>query len=281
LGTEAVSDNTLLKVALAARARSYAPYSGFAVGAAVLSTDGTVISGSNMENSSFGLTVCAERTALWSSVHAGYKNFIKIAVAADCSPPPTPCGACRQVIWELAGDIEVVMGNLNGEVARKRMVQLLPDAFSGESLNISKESCCASAELWRLPVPFRPVGYVANDYATKDQIPARYKDLLSKVIIDPDLEDGLYRLEEEEKIIVVGYLHQARGYTLKEERSGRGGEVYGIFVCRSPYRPNSISHTVVELVERGRNVLVVRGLDLINGTPVLDLKTVLSKQVNI
>lgn len=270
-----VSRSTLLEVAKAARARAYVPYSNFAVGAALLTEDGAVITGSNLENASFGLTVCAERVAFWSALHAGYSKFVRIAVVADCAPPPTPCGACRQVMWEYAGDIEIVMGNLQGEVLQRGLAQLLPDAFSGQTLSRSEGSCCAGAELWRLPVPFRPVGYVVSDYSTAAQVPDGYKNCLSEIVIDPEMEEGLYRLEEEKKIIVVGYLHQSRGYALKAERSGRGGEVYGIFACRSPFRPNAISHTTVDLVERRKNVLVVRGLDLTDGTPVLDIKTVL------
>ncbi len=269
-----VSTSTLLEVAKAARARAHVPYSNFAVGAALLTEDGAVISGSNLENASFGLTVCAERVAFWSAVHAGYQKFERIAVVADCTPPPTPCGACRQVMWEFAGDIEVVMSNFQGEVVQRGLAQLLPDAFSGQTLHRSEDNCCAGAELWRLPLPFRPVGYVVSNYSTAAQVPDRYKELLSKIIIDPGMEEGLYRLEEEEKIIVIGYLHQVKGYALKEERSGRGGEVYGVFACRSPFRPNAISHTIVDLVERNKNVLIVRGLDLIDGTPVLDIKTV-------
>ena len=269
-----VSEKSLLEAAKAARLRAYAPYSTFAVGAALLTEDGAVITGSNLENASYGLTVCAERVAFYSAVHAGYKKFIRIAVAADSEPPATPCGACRQVMWEFGGDIEVVMGNLKGELVRRRLSQLLPAAFAGEALSRSTESCCDAAELWRLPVPFRPVGFVDSNFASADDVTKEYKEMLSRVVVDPEMEEGLYRLEEEAKIIVVGYLHRARGYALKEERSGRGGEVYGIFACRSPYRPNAISHTVVDLVERKGNILVVRGLDLINGTPVLDIKTV-------
>lgn len=273
-----VRTSTLLEVAKAARARAYVPYSNFAVGAALLTSDGTVISGSNLENASFGLTVCAERVAFWSALHAGYHKFERIAVVADCVPPPTPCGACRQVMWEFARDLEVVMGNLQGDRVQRRLDQLLPDAFSGQTLDRSEQSCCAGTDLWRLPIPFRPVGYVVNEYSTAAQVPDNYRELLSNLVIDPEMEEGLYRLEEEKKIIVIGYLHQARGYALKEERSGRGGEVYGVFACRSPYRPNAISHSVVDLVARKENVLIVRGLDLINGTPVLDIKTVVRSQ---
>jgi len=121
----------------------------------------------------------------------------------------------------------------------------------------------------------RPIGYVSNCYHEPKAVPKNYKQLISKIIVDSDFEDGLYRIEEEEKIVIIGYLHQARGYNLIQERSGRGQEAYGIFACRSPWRPNSISHTEVDLICREGPVLTVRGLDLINGTPVLDIKTVL------
>jgi cytidine deaminase len=120
----------LLSTAKAARARAYAPYSRFAVGAALATADGAIFSGCNLENSSYGLTVCAERVALWGAYQAGFRNFTRMAVVADCSPPPAPCGACLQVIAELAGDIEVIMGNLQGEVVRKKLSELLPLPFT-------------------------------------------------------------------------------------------------------------------------------------------------------
>ncbi|MEW5784663.1 MAG: cytidine deaminase [Bacillota bacterium] len=270
------STESLLAAARAACTRAYAPYSGFAVGAALLTDEGIVFTGSNIENASFGLTVCAERTAVWSAVHAGYRKFSRIAVAADCSPPPAPCGACRQVLWELAGDIEVVMGNPAGDIVERRLADLLPQAFSGADLTRKGDlSGTPASEQWRLPPTLNPVGYVVCDYDQTGGIPQNYRELLSQIVIDPDLKEGLHRLEEERRMIVIGYLHRARGYALKEERSGRGGEVYGIFACRAPLRPNALSHTEVELVEIKKNTLTVRGLDLFNNTPVLDLKTVL------
>lgn len=124
-------NESLLALARAARARAYAPYSNFAVGAALLTEEGAVFTGSNLENASFGLTVCAERVAIWSAVHAGCRRFRRIAVAADCSPPPAPCGACRQVMWEYAREITVVAGNLQGEVIERSLAELLPEAFGG------------------------------------------------------------------------------------------------------------------------------------------------------
>ncbi len=268
---------SLLAAARASRMRAYAPYSGFAVGAALLTEEGAVITGSNIENASYGLTVCAERNALQTAVHTGHRNFKMIALAADCSPPPVPCGACRQVIWELAGDIEVVAGNLQGEMIRSKLSLLLPQPFGAAAWGenpVTDEEAAAGADNWRVSVLFHPLGYVSSDYDSPQSLPDNYKELLSRVIIDPDFEEGLYRLDEEDRINVISYLHRAKNYTLKDRRSGRGNEVYGVFACRAPLRPNAIAQSTVELVEIDKNILTVRGLDLINGTPVLDIKTV-------
>jgi len=268
-------NETLLKAARAARCRAYAPYSRFLVGAALLTEDGAIFTGGNVENASYGMTVCAERVAIFNAVHAGYRKFKRIAVTADCSPPPSPCGACRQVLWELAGNIEVVMGNLENETESMPLLDLLARPFGSEmwAENPVSAELMAKEDLWRLPVSFHPLGYVVNDYQKPQTIPGNYKELLSTIVIDPEMEEGLYRLDEEERIIVLSHLHMARGYSLKEERSGRGNEVYGVFACRAPRRPNSIAQSVVELVAIDKNILTVRGLDLINGTPVLDIKT--------
>ena len=230
-----------------------------------------------MENASYGLTVCAERVALWTALNYGYRKFQALALVADASPPVLPCGSCRQVLWELAGNLLIIAGNLQGEERRFQLADLLPEPFAAAGL---KRPGGAGEEegLWRLPVSMAPIGYVENSFLHPDEIPGRYKDSLSRIILRPDLEEGLYRLEEEERIIVIGYLHQARGYTLKEERRGRGNEVYGVFACRSPRRPNPVSLSVAELVRVEGSVLTVRGLDLINGTPVLDIKTVMPRE---
>lgn len=270
-----VSDRALLDIARAASTRAHVPYSGFPVGAALLTTTGDVFTGCNLENSSFGLTVCAERVALGNAVAAGFREFSRLAVVADCSPPPTPCGACRQVLCELAGQIEIIAGNWQKEVTRYRLSELLPEPFTGSSLHKISASP-PPVEAWRLPLTVRPIGHVSNRYLEPKAVPKNYKQQVSRVIIDSDFEDGLYRIEEEEKIIIIGYLHRAEKYSLIQERSGRGQETYGVFACRSPWRPNSISHTVVDLISRAGPVLTVRGLDLIDGTPVLDIKTVIS-----
>jgi cytidine deaminase len=270
-----MNNETLMKAARAARSRAYAPYSKFLVGAALLTEDGTLFTGGNIENASYGMTVCAERTAVWNAVHAGHRKFKSIAVAADCSPPPSPCGACRQVLWELAGNIDVIMGNLEDKTEKMTLLELLAKPFGSEnwSENPAGSELEASEDLWRIPVSFHPVGYVLNEYQAPQTIPDNYKELLSKIVIDADMEEGLYRLDEEKNIIVLSYLHKAAGYTLKDKRSGRGNEVYGVFSCRAPLRPNAIAQSVVELVNVDKNILTVKGLDLINGTPVLDIKT--------
>jgi cytidine deaminase len=275
-----MKDQTLLKAASAARTRAYAPYSGFLVGAALLTEDNRIVTGGNIENASFGLTVCAERVAIWNAVHAGHRKFSKIAVATDSNPPASPCGACRQVLWELAGNIEVIMGNLSGEQLKMPLLELLAKPF-GEACwgaNPVDEELLAGEELWRLPVTVNPIGYVISDYSEPRKIPDHYRDLLSKVVVDPEFEDGLYRLNEEQEVIVISHLHQAKGYTLKEKRSGRGNEVYGVFACRAPLRPNALAQSTAELVAIDKNILTVRGLDLINGTPVIDLKTVIPRK---
>ena len=101
--------NKLIQVAKKVGCHAYAPYSGFKVGAAVLSSDGKVHSGCNVENVSYGATCCAERVALYRAISEGAKKFLAIAVVGSDRKRPIPCGICRQVLWELAGDIEVIL----------------------------------------------------------------------------------------------------------------------------------------------------------------------------
>jgi len=117
-----------------ARRNARADYSGFRVGAALETADGTIITGCNVENASYGLTMCAERVAMFKAISEGHKRFRRIAVVADTADPTPPCGACRQILWEFAGDIEVVMANLRRETARLRMKDLLPLPFDARLL---------------------------------------------------------------------------------------------------------------------------------------------------
>ncbi|MEK9136022.1 MAG: cytidine deaminase [Bacteroidota bacterium] len=125
---------SLARKALAARKFSHSPYSHFRVGAALLTTSGKVFTGCNVENSSYGLTICAERTALFKAISEGHKKFQAIAVASDESGFTPPCGACRQVLIDLAGNIDVILTKKNGETRVVNMKELLPHAFTKKNL---------------------------------------------------------------------------------------------------------------------------------------------------
>lgn len=132
-----IPTKALVRKARDARKRAYAPYSGFKVGAAVRTRDGKIFGGCNVENASYGLCNCAERTALFSAIAAGYKpgDFTHLAVVADTDEPCAPCGACRQVMFELGGsNLIVVQSNLKGATTTAKMDQLLPGAFGPDSL---------------------------------------------------------------------------------------------------------------------------------------------------
>lgn len=124
----------LMKIARKARQNAYAPYSHFAVGAALLAESGRVYTGCNIENPSYGLTCCAERNAIFAAVGAGERRFKMLAVAADSPEPVAPCGACRQVIAEF-GIPFVVMGNLKETTKTMTAEELLPYGFGQESMN--------------------------------------------------------------------------------------------------------------------------------------------------
>ncbi len=123
----------LILAALAARESAYAPYSRFAVGAAVRGGSGRIYSGSNIENASYGLTICAERVAIFKAVSEGEKRLAALAVTADTPLPASPCGACRQVMAEF-GINEVVMCNTKGERRTVTLAELLPYAFDKADL---------------------------------------------------------------------------------------------------------------------------------------------------
>ncbi|MBF0106046.1 MAG: cytidine deaminase [Deltaproteobacteria bacterium] len=126
-GKKIVKQDALIKAAQEARKHVYAPFSKYRVGAAVLTSTGEIFSGCNVENSSYRLTNCAEVTALTKAVSEGYSKFVKLAVVTDDGG--YPCGACRQVIWELCGDIEVLVVDKKGRVKKERSAKLLPHAF--------------------------------------------------------------------------------------------------------------------------------------------------------
>ena len=120
----------LIDAAIDVRQRAYAPYSHFLVGAALETEDGTVFKGCNVENLSYGATICAERNAVFQAVAAGHKKFKAIAVVGDLPAPITPCGMCRQVLGEFGGDTVVICGNLKGDTMVTTVAALLPNAFN-------------------------------------------------------------------------------------------------------------------------------------------------------
>ena len=124
----AASDR-LVAAASAAREHAVADFSGFRVGAAVETDAGEIITGCNVENASYGLTMCAERVAIFKAVSEGKRTFTRIVVVADTANPTPPCGACRQIIWEFCGDVEVTLANLQTVTNTLQMKDLLPLPF--------------------------------------------------------------------------------------------------------------------------------------------------------
>ena len=122
-------DKELLEAALAARERAYAPYSKFLVGAAVRAESGKIYTGCNIENASYGLTVCAERNALFSAVGAGERKFTALCVVGDTEEPISPCGACRQVMAEFKVE-RIILANIKGDVKEYTLEELLPYGFT-------------------------------------------------------------------------------------------------------------------------------------------------------
>ena len=125
-----ISDDELIELAKSARQWAHAPYSNFSVGATLLSADGRVFTGCNVENSTYGLSMCAERVAIFKAVSEGAHEIAKIAIVTDHEHIAPPCGCCRQMIWEFSsGDTEIVLSNLAGDVKSYRITDLLPEAF--------------------------------------------------------------------------------------------------------------------------------------------------------
>ena len=124
----------LISAAKVARENAHAPFSNFKVGAALRTPSEKVFAGCNVENATYGLTVCAERVAIFKAISEGERKFDAIAVVTDTDTLTPPCGACRQLIWEFCGDIPVVMSNLQGKVEELRMSQLFPKPFDSSNL---------------------------------------------------------------------------------------------------------------------------------------------------
>jgi cytidine deaminase len=124
----------LVAAAREARLQAAATFSRFKVGAALETADGVVVTGCNVENASLGLTMCAERVAVFKAVSEGHRTFIRIAIVADTGSPTPPCGACRQILWEFGGDLEVTLANLTIETGTYRLAALLPLPFDSRLL---------------------------------------------------------------------------------------------------------------------------------------------------
>jgi cytidine deaminase len=124
-----IASDRLVERAREARLRAAADYSGFKVGAALETESGEIITGCNIENATYGLTMCAERVAMFKALSEGHREFRRVAVVADTPAPTPPCGSCRQILWEFAGDVEIVLANLQAVTARYRMHELLPAPF--------------------------------------------------------------------------------------------------------------------------------------------------------
>jgi cytidine deaminase len=132
-------ENSLVEAATAARLRSVAPFSNFLVGAAVQTEAGKVYTGCNIESASYGLTVCAERVAIWKALSEGERKFSNLVVVADTESLTPPCGTCRQIIWEFAKHAKIVLANLRGQREEVSIKDLLPRAFDARFLKESSQ----------------------------------------------------------------------------------------------------------------------------------------------
>lgn len=122
-------NDPLLSAALAAREHAFAPYSKFKVGAALEDSEGRIHTGCNVENATYGLTLCAERVAVFKAISEGVRKFRRVAVAADTDMLTPPCGACRQILWEFCGDMEILLVNLRGKTETFQLKELFPKPF--------------------------------------------------------------------------------------------------------------------------------------------------------
>ena len=128
------TENGLIEIATAARLKSVAPFSNFLVGAALRTSDGKIFTGSNVESASYGLTVCAERVAIWKALSEGERDFTELVIVADTEQLTPPCGTCRQIIWEFCKNAKIVLANLRGEREELTIKELLPRAFDARFL---------------------------------------------------------------------------------------------------------------------------------------------------
>jgi len=128
------SENDLIAIATEARLRSVAPFSSFKVGAALRTKEGKVFTGCNVESASYGLTVCAERVAIWKALSEGERDFTNLVIVADTEQLTPPCGTCRQIIWEFAKPATIVLANLRGQQEEVDIAHLLPKAFDARFL---------------------------------------------------------------------------------------------------------------------------------------------------
>jgi cytidine deaminase len=126
--------NKLMDAALAARGNAHAPFSKFKVGAAIEDETGRIFTGCNVENATYGLTICAERVAVFKAISEGARKFTRMAVAADTDVLTPPCGACRQILWEFCGDAELTLVNLQGKTETFRLKELFPRPFDASFL---------------------------------------------------------------------------------------------------------------------------------------------------
>jgi cytidine deaminase len=124
----------LIEAARRARDNAVADFSHFKVGAALETADGTIVTGCNVENATYGLTICAERVAMFKALSEGHRAFVRVAVVADTADPTPPCGACRQILWEFGGDLDVILANLTEHKGTFRMRDLLPLPFDARLL---------------------------------------------------------------------------------------------------------------------------------------------------
>jgi cytidine deaminase len=129
-----MTPDSLIAAAIAARENAHAPFSKFRVGAAVLDAEGRIHTGCIVENATYGLTLCAERVAIFKAISEGARSFTRVAVVADTANLTPPCGACRQILWEFCGDVELVLANLQGETETLRLGALFPRAFDASFL---------------------------------------------------------------------------------------------------------------------------------------------------